>query len=205
VAVSRRERPPAERSITAREALLRHLREGPRTAPELSGLVGIPEKQVADHLAHVARSLRPTPERLRVEPAQCLNCGFVSLPHARAAESTMNAGTCCAIANSDSDWHHGETWRFEVLTPADRAGRGPVARRARFLKQRGRSQRWIAATLSVQVGSQTEEENGHARGQMLTTARGLKYPRLSRDNAFARSISRCRLFSGWPNEQVKRP
>jgi len=77
VAASRRERPPAERSITVRAALLRHLREAPRTAHELSGLVGIPEKQVADHLAHVARSLRPTGERLRVEPAQCLACGFV--------------------------------------------------------------------------------------------------------------------------------
>ena len=59
--------------MTVREALLRHLREGPRTAHELSGLVGIPEKQVADHLAHVARSLRRTAERLRVEPAQCLD------------------------------------------------------------------------------------------------------------------------------------
>ena len=65
-------------SASLREALLRHLREGPRTAHELSGLVGIPEKQVADHLAHVARSLRRTAERLRVDPAQCRDCGFVS-------------------------------------------------------------------------------------------------------------------------------
>jgi hypothetical protein len=83
VAVPRRERPPAERSITVREALLRHIRKGPRTAHELSGLVGIPEKQVADHLAHVARSLRRTPERLRVEPAQCLDYGFVFRKRAR--------------------------------------------------------------------------------------------------------------------------
>jgi predicted Zn-ribbon and HTH transcriptional regulator len=39
--------------------------------------VGIPEKQVDDHLAHVARSLRPTTERLRMKPARCLRCGFV--------------------------------------------------------------------------------------------------------------------------------
>lgn len=77
VAMQRRERLPAERSVTVREALLRHLREGPRTAHELSALVGIPERHVADHLAHVARSLRPTAERLRVEPARCLGCGFV--------------------------------------------------------------------------------------------------------------------------------
>jgi len=77
VAAPQRERPPADRSITVREALLRHLREGPRTAHEFSDLVGIPEKQVADHLAHVARSLRRTAERLRMEPARCLGCGFV--------------------------------------------------------------------------------------------------------------------------------
>jgi hypothetical protein len=35
---------------------LRDLREAPRTAHELSEVVGIPEKQVADHLANVARS-----------------------------------------------------------------------------------------------------------------------------------------------------
>jgi transcriptional regulator len=74
VVAPRRERPPAERSITVREALLRHLREGPGTAHELSGLVSIPEKQVADHLAHVACSLRRMVERLRVEPAECLDC-----------------------------------------------------------------------------------------------------------------------------------
>jgi predicted Zn-ribbon and HTH transcriptional regulator len=77
VTPGRRERSPAERSLTIRDAILRALREGPRTAHELSGLVGIAEKQVADHLAHVARSLRPTGERLRVEPARCLGCGFV--------------------------------------------------------------------------------------------------------------------------------
>ena len=60
VAPPRRERPPAERSVTIREALLRRLREGPCNAHQLSRLVGIPEKHVADHLGHVARSLRPT-------------------------------------------------------------------------------------------------------------------------------------------------
>ena len=69
--------------MTVREALLRHLREGPRTAHELSGLVGIPEKQVADHLVHVSRSLRRTAERLRVEPARCLDCAFVFRKRAR--------------------------------------------------------------------------------------------------------------------------
>jgi transcriptional regulator len=95
VAAPRRDRPPPERSITVREALLRHLREGPHTAHELSGLVGIPEKQVADHLAHVARSLRPTAERLRVEPAQCLDCSFVFRKRAR-----LDRPSACPVCRS---------------------------------------------------------------------------------------------------------
>src|SRR5262245_57421292 len=95
VAAARPERPPAERSITVREALLRRLREGPRTAHELSGLVGIPEKQVADHLAHVARSLRRTAERLRVEPAECLDCRFTFRKRAR-----LDRPSACPVCRS---------------------------------------------------------------------------------------------------------
>jgi hypothetical protein len=59
--------------MTVREALLGYLREGQRTAHEPSGLVGIPEKQVADRLAHIAHSLRRKAERLRarVEVGRC--------------------------------------------------------------------------------------------------------------------------------------
>jgi predicted Zn-ribbon and HTH transcriptional regulator len=71
------DRPPAERRATVRQALLQALRAGPLTARELSARVGIGERQVADHLAHVARSLRAGGERLRVEPARCLACGFL--------------------------------------------------------------------------------------------------------------------------------
>jgi predicted Zn-ribbon and HTH transcriptional regulator len=94
VAAPRRERSPAERSITVREALLRHLREGPRTAHELSGLVGIPEKQVADHLAHVARSLRRTAERLRVQPPELPASG---IPSVRARALSAPSGPCPAV------------------------------------------------------------------------------------------------------------
>lgn len=73
---SRGERPPAERRATIRSELARHLREGPATAWELSARVGIGEKQVVQHLEHVARSLRASGERLTVEPARCLDCGF---------------------------------------------------------------------------------------------------------------------------------
>ncbi len=64
---------PAE---TVREQLSRVLREGPATARDLSRRLGIPEGEVAGHLEHVARSLKRTGERLVVESATCLQCGF---------------------------------------------------------------------------------------------------------------------------------
>jgi predicted Zn-ribbon and HTH transcriptional regulator len=67
---------PEERQATVRAALRLALRAGPRTARELSGAVGVPEKQVAAHLEHLARSLKAAGERLRVEPARCQDCGF---------------------------------------------------------------------------------------------------------------------------------
>jgi predicted Zn-ribbon and HTH transcriptional regulator len=67
----------SERQATVRAALREALRAGPLTARELSARVGIPEKQVAGHLEHLARSLRAARERLGVEPARCQACGFV--------------------------------------------------------------------------------------------------------------------------------
>jgi predicted Zn-ribbon and HTH transcriptional regulator len=60
-----------------RAALRAALRNGPRTARELSAQVGIPEKQVAGHLEHLGRSLKAAGQRLHVDPARCLDCGFV--------------------------------------------------------------------------------------------------------------------------------
>jgi predicted Zn-ribbon and HTH transcriptional regulator len=68
---------PEARGVTIRSALRAALLEGPRTARELSARVGIAEKEVAEHLEHLARSLRHGGECLLVEPARCLACGFV--------------------------------------------------------------------------------------------------------------------------------
>jgi transcriptional regulator len=57
--------------------LKRVLREGTFTARDLSARVGITEKDVAQHLEHVGRSVRDGGERLTVEHARCLGCGFV--------------------------------------------------------------------------------------------------------------------------------
>jgi transcriptional regulator len=72
---SRRDLP--ERQLTLREALRRVLSEGRFTAHELSGRVGISEKDVAGHLEHLARSVKGSGDRFDVEPARCQDCGFV--------------------------------------------------------------------------------------------------------------------------------
>ncbi len=64
-------------SETPRQAIRRLLGEAPRTAHELSALVHLPEKEIVPHVEHLARSLRKSHERLEVEPARCLDCGFV--------------------------------------------------------------------------------------------------------------------------------
>jgi hypothetical protein len=68
---------PQPRSDTIRTLLERLLREQAWTARELSGRVGIPERQVTGHLDHLARSLKARGERLAVDSARCLDCGFV--------------------------------------------------------------------------------------------------------------------------------
>jgi len=62
---------------TLRQALIEILTQAAYDARELSRLLGIPEKDVYGHLAHVARSLAARGGRLRVIPARCLGCGFI--------------------------------------------------------------------------------------------------------------------------------
>lgn len=74
--MNRREAQPESRSHTVRQDLALALRAGPATARDLSKAVGASEKQVLDHLAHLAKSLKARGEALEVTPACCLDCGF---------------------------------------------------------------------------------------------------------------------------------
>lgn len=102
-----------ERHETVRSALRQVLREGPLAARELSVRVGISEKDVFGHLEHLARSLRHSGERLRVEPAECLACGFVFKERTRLRKPSK----CPACRSQRLD-----PPRFVVLTggPEDR-------------------------------------------------------------------------------------
>jgi predicted Zn-ribbon and HTH transcriptional regulator len=71
-----RARPEPGATATVRQRLADVLREGPATAKDLSRRVGIPEREVAGHLDHLARSLRARGERLVLERPECLDCSF---------------------------------------------------------------------------------------------------------------------------------
>jgi predicted Zn-ribbon and HTH transcriptional regulator len=74
---------PAARGETIRSALRRALAEGPATARDLSSAIGIREKDVAEHLEHLARTLAREGARLVVEPASCMACGYQFSDRAR--------------------------------------------------------------------------------------------------------------------------
>lgn len=83
-------RPPVARTETSREAIRTALLAGPATARDLSAAAGVRERDVADHLAHLARSAGSRGERLVVEPAACLACGHVF----RGRERLTRPGAC---------------------------------------------------------------------------------------------------------------
>lgn len=70
---------PRRASQTVREALREALlaSQTPLTALELSGLIGVPHRQVAEHLTHLERSGQAQGGALQVLPARCVACEFV--------------------------------------------------------------------------------------------------------------------------------
>jgi transcriptional regulator len=71
------EQAPVEARDTVRHEILAALEEGAVSARELSGQVGIAEKDVYEHLEHIRASLKSSGRRLVVRPAECATCGFL--------------------------------------------------------------------------------------------------------------------------------
>ena len=69
--------PPLQRQKTYREMILQALTGEPISARDLSQKVGIAEREVADHLRHLQKSLKNSPRRLQLKPPRCLDCSFV--------------------------------------------------------------------------------------------------------------------------------
>lgn len=79
-----------ERGTTPRAAIREALLGTALTAHQISERVSVREKDVAEHLEHLQRSLRRDGERLVVEPAKCLACEFVF----KAREKLSTPGSC---------------------------------------------------------------------------------------------------------------
>jgi len=90
-------RSPAEAHDTVRRLITTELAEGPLSARDISGLVGIPEKEVAGHLEHIRQTLHRTGGRLIVQPAECSKCGFVFDKRERLTRPSR-----CPVCRSES-------------------------------------------------------------------------------------------------------
>lgn len=68
---------PAERPATVRQQIVALLQQRSLSAKELSMALGLPEKQVFNHLQHIHSSFQKQRRQLAIEPAVCKKCGFV--------------------------------------------------------------------------------------------------------------------------------
>ena len=62
---------------TLRQKIISLLSETELSAWEISGEVGISEKEVHEHLSHIARSVASQNKKVLITPAICLRCGYV--------------------------------------------------------------------------------------------------------------------------------
>lgn len=65
-----------ERHETLRQEIIARLKERALSAKEISGAVGVREKEVYEHLDHIKKSLERGKSRLKAQPAECKKCGF---------------------------------------------------------------------------------------------------------------------------------
>jgi len=65
------------RSQTIRQRILLLLKDKEMTAREISKAIGIREREVYEHLSHVALSASAQKRKLVVLPFRCMSCGYV--------------------------------------------------------------------------------------------------------------------------------
>jgi predicted Zn-ribbon and HTH transcriptional regulator len=72
-------------SRTVRQQIADLLAANEMTPRQLAQAIGLKEKELADHLNHLRRSLSTQGLKLRVRPAECPTCGFVFRERRRLA------------------------------------------------------------------------------------------------------------------------
>jgi predicted Zn-ribbon and HTH transcriptional regulator len=80
---------------TLRKKIAEALRRERLDLREISQLFGIKEREVLDHLQHIAKSAYP--KRLTMEPAHCKQCGFSFKKRTR-----LNTPGRCPLCKSES-------------------------------------------------------------------------------------------------------
>jgi predicted Zn-ribbon and HTH transcriptional regulator len=83
------------RMLTLRKKIAEVLEEECLDLREISKLFGIQEREVLDHLRHIARSVHP--KRLIVDAACCKHCGFTFKKRTR-----LNTPGRCPVCKSES-------------------------------------------------------------------------------------------------------
>ena len=86
-----------EGAETIRRRIRALLEEGPLTAKEISSAVRRPEKEIANHLEHLKKSLHSDGRRLSQVPAECRGCGFVFRKRER-----LKAPSRCPICKGEA-------------------------------------------------------------------------------------------------------
>lgn len=69
----------AVREATIRQSIMDVLKQAsePLSSKDISGMVGVSEKEVYTHLEHIKRSSRHFGAILQVIPAECKKCGYL--------------------------------------------------------------------------------------------------------------------------------
>jgi predicted Zn-ribbon and HTH transcriptional regulator len=81
---------PIERHETVRQQIISLLDGRRLSAREISGYIGIPEREVYDHLEHIQRSVHRGRYHLDVTHPLCRKCGFIF----RKRERLHKPGRC---------------------------------------------------------------------------------------------------------------
>lgn len=85
-----------KRSVTIRQGIVDFLREGPKSMRDISKALSVREKDLADHLESIEKSLKSHGERLRMQPFYCNSCGF----EFKNRKKYMKPGKCPECRNS---------------------------------------------------------------------------------------------------------
>lgn len=88
---------PAERLETVRRQIVSAIEGKALSAKDISGEVGISEKEVCEHLQHIHKSIDREGGRLIVTPAECHGCGFVFKKRDRLKKPGK-----CPVCNGES-------------------------------------------------------------------------------------------------------